>query len=193
MAPESAITTAPRSLARLSFKGQARCTLGGVSLSRIFVRDQVPGNLFTQEQGYSSCTTLHGGSPINILCGPAEPCPTELRARGTYLVKIEAPAATSSSTEVVRRTARLVICAGAVRVRVSLPFTSAESGGSVSGRNRFVILVEETISHTDDEAPGEVGHASSESINLNVIGTQPGPGECASPPVREQEETIERY
>lgn len=188
MAPGSSVTTAPRSLARLTFKNQARCTLGGLALSRIFVRAE-ESSLFTQEQGYSSCTSLHGGQPINVLCKPDEPCGAEVRARGTYLVKIPPPAATISATEIVRRVARVVVCSGFVRVRIERDGSYSESTGRSSGINRYVLLIEETFRNTDHDNLNE----REITLDTSVVGNQPGPGDCADPAVEEQQETVERY
>lgn len=185
----AAITTASRSRARLTFKNQATCRLGGDELSRIHVRSGAPSALFTQEQGDSSCTSLYTGQPINVLCDPDEVCETEIRARGTVLIKVPPPGAVASATEVVRRIARIVLCAGFVRVRVESDGASTESASGTSGTSRYVIVVEETSRVIEHEG----GRETEDSVHIGFEGREPGPGDCADEGVREQRETVERY
>jgi hypothetical protein len=183
------------SLARLTFRNQARCTIGGGNLpSEVITRWE--DTLLKQISGDASCTNLKTGQPIETLCDDRrEQCSGEVRARGTFISHVvPPPEATASLTEAFYRKVRIVVCAGSVRARVENDSSFSEGGGSATGGNRFVITMEETRNVTSDETVTEAGTAvvnsKSSSVKVNVIGTMPGPGPCASSFVEEQEHTI---
>jgi hypothetical protein len=189
MDAETKVVTGPRSLARLTFQNLAQCSLGtGGKSSEIYTRWPRANSLFTQTQGSSSCSSVHGGVPIGVLCKPGDNCNAEVRARGTVLLKISGPAeAVTSSTVTVRRWARIVVCAGYVRVAIEDESGSSVSAGGVSGGGRFVIVIEEKT--TRIEEPGYT--RTEKSLDTSVAGRSVGPGSCNDPSVREQVETIE--
>jgi len=188
-APGTKITTGPNSSARLTLQDQANCTIGGLSSTEIYTRIGNEDALFTQKTGSSSCTMPKTGQPLRILCGPGEPCPVELRAQGTVLIKVLAPARASTTqvSETIRRRARIVLCAGFLRVKVETESGFSESAGGASGRSRYVVLIDLTIVRTEEEN-GNVD--VDESASVSVVGAPPGPGGCNGSEVREEQETV---
>jgi hypothetical protein len=189
MDAETRVVTGPRSLARLTFQNLAQCSLGsGGGPSEIYTRWPWANSLFTQTQGSSSCSSVYGGVPIAVLCKPGDNCNAEVRARGTVLLKISGPAeAVASSTVTVRRWARIVVCAGYVRVAIEDESGSSMSAGGVSGGGRFVIVIEEKTTRVE-----EPGYTRTEkSLDTSVAGRSVGPGSCDDQSVLEQEETTE--
>jgi len=194
LAPLTKVFTPLNSLSRLTMRNQARCTVGGGDRPSEVV-SRWEGSLLRQISGDASCTSLTTGLPLETLCDPTEHCSGEIRARGTFLVNVLPPAdASASLTESFRRRAKIVICAGAVRVRVGNDSTFSEASASVTGGNRFVIFIEEVRSLTRDEAITEtetsISSSTNESTDLEVWGTMPGPGPCDSSFVEEQEHTV---
>jgi hypothetical protein len=189
MDAKTRVVTGPRSLARLTFQNLAQCSLGTAGKSsEIYTRWPRADSLFTQTQGSSSCSSVYGGIPIGILCKPGDNCNAEVRAKGTVLLKISGPAeAATSSTVTVRRWARIVVCAGHVRVTIEDESGSSMSAGGVSGGGRFVIVIEEKTSRIE-----ESGYTRTEkTLDTSVAGRSVGPGSCNDPSVQEQVETIE--
>jgi hypothetical protein len=175
------VVTGPRSEAHLSFRNQANCTLG--ESSQIYPRDGAPNSLFSQQYGSSSCTSRLSRSAVRLLCGPAEPCPAEVRAKGTILLAFPLPgAAGASSTEALSRRVRIVLCAGFLRVTTA---DGDEAAGGATGNNRYVIVVEELSKHTVEEGLDE----AERSTSINVIGKLAGAGDCTEPMVEAQEST----
>ena len=187
-APSTKVTTGPNSLARLTLQNQANCTVGGLNSTEIYTRVGTDNALFTQRTGSSSCTVPSTGQPVRILCGPGEPCPVELRAQGTLLIKVLAPARASATqvSETTHRRARIVLCAGFLRVRVETANGYSESAGGASGRSRFVVLIDLEIVKTEEEGTVNVD----ESASVSVVGTPAGTRGCDGSEVREEQETV---
>jgi hypothetical protein len=174
------ISTGSLSKARLSFRGQAICTLE--ESSEIYPRQGPPSSLYSQEWGSSSCTSPRGKS-IRLLCGQRERCPAQVRTTGTSLFKVFGTgAARSSATEEVRRQARIVSCSGFVRVVAD---GGVFEGGS-NGRNRFVVVIVERRRVVSEEGSQE----SEESLKVTLSGHVPGRGDCRDQVVREQEAAV---
>jgi hypothetical protein len=185
------VITGPNAVARVGFGNRARCTLGGNGEFGEFFARRAEEVLFRQVLGFSSCSSLKGPAEAGILCSSEEKCPATLRSTGTFFVKNLAPEASASLTEIFVRRARIVVCAGFVRVWAQNEFGYAEARGRVTGENRFVILVEESSKRTEDETPeGGIFNATEDSLSVSAVGRIPGRGGCAESFVEEQEHTV---
>ncbi|HYJ22826.1 MAG TPA: hypothetical protein VEW07_12500 [Solirubrobacterales bacterium] len=188
------VFTAANGLARLSFGNEAHCTVGGGSdqPSEIVARWE-SDVLMRVVRGDASCTAASPRPASEFFCDASTgPCSLKVRARGTYIAQLEPPPeALASLTESFHRHARLVVCSGFIRVEVD----GGEALGSVSGRNRFVITVDETVERTEDETVTPNGSSkvssSASGASIDVVGTIPGRGQCASSFVQSQERTVE--
>jgi hypothetical protein len=193
LSPESAvpmrnrkIVTRARSSARLTFGDQANCTLDEYSV--IFPRSGKPDTLFTQKRGSASCVSSRPGR-VRIMCGPVEPCPTELRAKGEFLYKTLRPeAATASWTRTRRRRIEVVSCDGFIEVRVESPggVHYASGGGSPGSRTAIVI---EVISKTV-RSPWGVSVSEYASVRSNGEAGTPAAEECEASFSQEAEDTV---
>jgi len=169
------IVTASRSKARLSFKAQATCTLG--ELSQIFPRTGAANSLYSQKRGWSSCTDPTG-TPVKLFCDdPEEPCPAEVRTKGTSLYKFSAGGtAAASISEEERHRVRIVSCSGSIRIKL-------ENGEVFAGGPRFngrlIVQVEELVL--------VLGEGHEVRTRIIVTGQVPGRGECADRAIQMQE------
>jgi hypothetical protein len=198
--PRTHVATASDGLARLAFhgRGEANCTVGGGSdtPSEVIVR-WPPGRRMQQIHGDFSCSSGDSKAPDESFCNSdGSSCRLELRSRGTYLASVAPlPEATASLTESFHRRARIVVCSGFVRVRVVGEGGEGEEFGRSNGRNRFVITIDERTERTEDETVTPESSSSisssSSSVEINVIGTVPGRGRCASSFVQTQEHFVE--
>jgi hypothetical protein len=186
----SKITTGPNSLARLALKNEAHCVIGGANPSELLTRTGLNGALLTQKAGSSSCTMPKTGQPLRIMCGLGERCPVELRIKGTVLIAVSVPSTASASTTEVTETfhqrGRIVLCTGSLRVRAETETGFSEAAGSASGRSRFIVIVELTI--TKHEENGSV--SKDESVSVNVAGQPAGAGGCNASTVQEERESV---
>ncbi|HEV2790574.1 MAG TPA: hypothetical protein VGV69_04670 [Solirubrobacterales bacterium] len=190
------ISTGSDGIARLAFLDEARCTVGGGKSdmpSEVEVRWE-SDVLMRQISGDSSCSMRNSRAPLETLCDPGKPCAAKIRARGTFLVQLPAPEVTASLTETFHRYARVVVCAGSIKVQAATETSSAEASGSASGNNRYVITVVESVERTEDETVSPTGTStvsdSRSSISIEVVGTVRGPGRCASSSVQKQERSV---
>lgn len=178
-AEQKAITTAPRSEARLSFADQANCTL--FESTRIYTRPEQGRSqtLFAQPWGESECNSLRAGSSVSVLCGSIEiRCPVKVKMKeGKYLTRYSAQdTASTSSGSVSRRRSTLVACSGGyIRVRVEIEGGFAEAAGGASGNFRYVVVVEEVTTTTESEGAVE----TETSLEVEFDGVLRGPGACA--------------
>jgi hypothetical protein len=191
------VTTASSGSARLTFRSEAHCTVGGEAAgpSEVVVRWE-PDVLMRQISGDSSCTVRGKQSPVTTFCeASAVRCPVRVRAEGTYLLQGPGPLSNAFATvsnEFVRH-ARLVICDGVARIKVQ--GEQEEAFGRANGHERFVIAIDEARAYAkaEVELPTEsaTAEANASIISLSVIGTLPGPGPCKAPTVQEQERSVE--
>ncbi len=134
------LVTGPGSAANLTFRDQANCTLEESSV--IFPRSGRPDTLFTQKRGSAFCENSRPGR-VRIYCGPVEPCPTELRARGKFLFKsLRPPGAQASSARTTRRRIVIVACDGLIEVWVRAVDGTEYMAGKGSPLDRLEIIVE---------------------------------------------------
>lgn len=191
------VATAAGASARLSFRDEAHCTLGGgTELPSEAVTRWGEDVLMLQLSGDSVCSSPKAGDRVETFCNPTgTACPVRIRGRGTVLTRVVAPEAIVSLTESFRRFARITICSGFFRVWIvgESGQTESEAAGGSSGNGRFVITVEESLERTKDETVTPNGSSSSSSesssASVEVVGSVPGRGRCAEAFVREQEES----
>jgi hypothetical protein len=196
--PGTRIATAPNGLARLTFRDEANCTVGGGGEERSeVVARWEPDVLLRQISGDYACSSSAAKPPVESFCDQdGSKCAMRLRSRGTYLARLAGPPeATAWFTESVLRHAQLVVCSGFVRVEISSEFGGGEAFGSASGNSRFVITVTERVERTEDETVTPTGSSTissnSSSIDIDVVGTVPGRGKCESSFVQTQERFVE--
>jgi hypothetical protein len=196
--PGTRIATAPDGLARITFRDEANCTVGGGSEegSEVVARWE-PDVMLRQISGDFACSSAASKAPVESFCNQdGNDCAMRLQARGTFLTQLGAPSgATASLTERLHRHAQLVVCSGFVRVTVDGETGGGEAFGASSGRSRFVITLTERAERTEDETVTPTGSSSissnSSSIEIDVVGTVPGRGRCASSFVQTQERFVE--
>jgi hypothetical protein len=186
------LTTGPNAVARLLFRGRARCSLGGNGQAGDYFAHSDEETLFNQYLGYSSCSSLTGRThnEASILCSPEERCPATLRWNGTFFTKSERPEATSSLVDTYVRRSRIVVCSGHIRVRAEDENSFAETAGRTNGENRWVIVVEETRTTTYEETPTGTVTGSSQSVSISLSERERGRGDCASSSIEEQEHIV---
>lgn len=186
------VTTGPNAVARLLFRGRARCSLGGNGQPGDYFAHPGAETLFNQYLGYTTCTSLRGRTPksASVLCSPEEPCPATLRWNGTFFTKSESPKATSSLVDTYVRRARIVVCSGFVRVRAEDENSFAETSGTASRGSHWVIVVEEKKTTTYEETPTGPVTGTSNSVSISVSDRRHGRGACASSSIEEQEHTV---
>lgn len=188
------VATSPSGRARLAFRDDANCTVGGGGeWSEVVARwEEV---MLRQIRGAYNCISTSSES-VKSFCDPnGENCKVKMTSRGAYLAQLAPPPeATASLTESFRRHAQIVVCSGFVRVQVGDEAGGAEAVGRSSGKGRFVITVEERVERTEDETVTPEGSSSisseSSSVDVDVIGTVPGRGRCASSFVQTQEHSV---
>lgn len=194
---ESRVRVVPTGSARLSFRAEAHCTVGGKSAeaSEVVTRWE-PDVLMRQISGDSSCTIRGKAAPVTTFCEASEErCPVRIRALGTFLLQgpEPLPEALASLSESVERHARLVICDGVARIKIE--DEPEEAVGRADGPNRFVITIDEAIAHAKAEVTtpfsSAFAEATSSILSLSVIGTQRGPGPCKASVVQQQQRSVE--
>lgn len=186
------VTTGPNAVARLLFRGRARCRLGGSGQPGDYFAHPGEETLFNQYLGYASCTSFNGSAPkeASVLCSPEEPCPATLRWNGTFFTKSRPPEATSSLVDSYVRRVRIVVCSGFVRVRAEDEHGFAEGGGHADRDSRWVIVVEEKRTTTYEEGPTGTVTDTSKSVRISLSQREQGRGGCASSSIEEQEHTV---
>lgn len=177
------LSTRRLSSAKLAFEDQANCTLG--ARSRIYPGGRRDDSIFTQERGSASCVSSEPSS-VHIACRRREPCPTELRADGTFLFMSPQPKATASSVTVRRQRIHIVSCDGFVEVRVHFGGEVQEAAGGGSPGSVVVITV--VLKSRTVAEPWGGGYEESAVIKSKAV--SPGPEGCESTAVQEEEETI---
>lgn len=186
------VTTGPNAIARLLFRGRARCRLGGNGQPGDYFAHPGEETLFNQYLGYASCTSLGSSIPkeATVLCSPEEPCPATLRWNGTFFTKSGSPEATSSLVDTYVRRVRIVVCSGFVRVQAEDENSFAEASGYAGSDSRWVIVVEEKRTTTYEEGPTGTVTGTSKSVYISFSQREKGRGGCAASSIEEQEHTV---
>lgn len=137
--PITSVHVDPSALARLTFRRQALCRVGGApSSTEIVTRFQGQDKLFRQDIGISWCTfASQPDSFLAFFCGYGTDCPVIVKADSSQI-------RVHTSNPVV-----IDLCTGSIRVRVATANGTAFGEASASQRGRAHVTIRTTATGVD--------------------------------------------